>query len=105
MDDFAEKLAGYRMKTLMLKHYCSQLGMTKAHLKHEGKIRVDYFAINAPRPPPERGLNSGGVSLLFRKTGGVKLIYKHAEKNFPMVIAQVGKVKCGVIHVLKRKNV
>ncbi len=39
----------------------------------------------------------GGVTLLFRKAGGVKEIYKHAEKNFRMAIAQVGKGKCGVV--------
>ncbi len=29
----------------------------------------------------------------------VKLIYKHAGENFQMVIAQVGKVKCGVVYI------
>ncbi len=76
-----------------------RLGITKTHLKPGGGIRVAYFAINAPRPPPERGRNSGGVTLLFRTAGGVKRIYKHAGNNFQMVIAQVGKGKCGVAYI------
>ncbi len=83
----------------MSDHGVDVLGITETHLKPDGKIRVGYFAINAPRPPPEQGRNSGGVTLLFRKAGGVKLIYKHVEKNFQMVIAQVGKVKCGVVYI------
>ncbi len=34
----------------MSDHGVDVLGITETHLKPDGKIRVDYFAVNAPRP-------------------------------------------------------
>ncbi len=35
---------------LMSDHGVDVVGITETHLKPDGKFRVEYFAINAPRP-------------------------------------------------------
>ncbi len=43
------------------------------------------------------GIQEGLLSL--QKPYGVKLIFKHAEKNYQLIIAQVGQTKCGVDYI------
>ncbi len=86
-------------KYLHANHNLNIIGVTETRLHPKSKIRTEYFAINAPRPPPLRGQDTGGVSFIFWTLCGVRLIFKHAEKKFQLIIAQLGKVKCGIAYL------
>ncbi len=49
--------------------------------------------------PPEQGKSSGGVSLFLRKVAGSRVIFKQSEKNFQLIIAQVGHIKIGAVYI------
>ncbi len=70
------------IEKLVRNHAIDIVGITETRLKPEGKIRTNFCSLNAIRPPPEVGRNSGGVSLFLRKSANARLVFKHAEKVF-----------------------
>ncbi len=94
-------------------------GLTETLLQPDGRLRTNYFTIDAPLPsaltrwpdrpqtgPIQRRLlkNFGGISVVFRKPCGFKLIFKSAAKIFHFIIAQAGKLEMGVVNISSRAD-
>ena len=83
---------------------CAVVGVTETHCRMRGKVRCGYAQIGAPRPEDGNRACHGGVALLFAQDVAFRLLFKHAEKNFQIVVARVRNMNAAVVYIAPSAN-
>ncbi len=95
------------IEKMMQNHEVDIVGITDTHLIPERRIRT--LLLECCSLPPNAGI-FGRVSLFFRREEAAILIFKHYERNYQLIIAQVGHFRIGVVYtspaaIKREKNV
>ncbi len=79
---------------------CAVVGGTVTPCKMEAKIRSRYPQIGAPRPRENpRDRPHGRLALIEASPFAFRLLYRKAEKNFQIIIAQVREITYTVRYI------